>query len=187
MSIQRTLLVSLCLSSALLSGVPATAAELKVGIVDQRRGILTTDQGKQAQKDLEKLAEERKNRLKPAQDDFQKKQEELESQRFVLSETALEERMLELEKQRRELERDVQAVRDDPGEVVQGRRGPRQGEGFRRDPRPLDPRHPVPFERPGHHRPGDRAGQQELETDRASVGKGPNAIGPSGRWPEGGQ
>jgi outer membrane protein len=113
MSIQRTLLVSLCLSSALLSGVPATAAELKVGIVDQRRGILTTDQGKQAQKDLEKLAEERKNRLKPAQDDFQKKQEELESQRFVLSETALEERMLELEKQRRELERDVQAVRDE--------------------------------------------------------------------------
>ena len=90
MSIQRTLLVSLSLFSALLSGAAATAAELKVGIVDQRRGILTTDQGKQAQKDLEKLAEERKSRLKPAQDDFQKKQEELESQRFVLSETALE-------------------------------------------------------------------------------------------------
>jgi outer membrane protein len=113
MSIQRHLLVCLSLLSALLSVAPAAAAELKVGIVDQRRGILTTEQGKQAQKELEKLAETRKTKLKPEQDDFQKKQEELESQRFVLSATALEERMLELEKQRRELERDVQAVRDE--------------------------------------------------------------------------
>lgn len=112
MSIQRRLLVSLALLSALSAPLLA-AAEVKVAIVDQRRGILTTDQGKAAQKELEKLAEQRKTKLKPAQDEFQKKQEELESQRFVLSETALEERMLELEKQRRELERDVQAVRDE--------------------------------------------------------------------------
>jgi outer membrane protein len=97
----------------LLGAAASSAADLKVGIVDQRRGILTTEQGKQAQKELEQFAEQKKAVLKPAQDDFQKKQEELESQRFVLSDTALEERMLELEKQRRELERDVQAVRDE--------------------------------------------------------------------------
>jgi len=112
MSIQRPLAL-LSLIAVLCSSAAALAAELKVGIIDQRRGILTTDQGKQAQKELEKLAEQRKSKLKPSQEDFQKKQEELESQRFVLSEAALEERMLELEKHRRELERDVQAVRDE--------------------------------------------------------------------------
>jgi len=113
MSFQRLLLVCVTALAVVSWAAVSAAAELKVGVVDQRRGILTTDQGKQAQKDLEKLAEEKKATLKPAQDDFKKKQEELESQRFVLSDTALEERMLELEKQRRELERGLQAVRDD--------------------------------------------------------------------------
>jgi outer membrane protein len=113
MSIQRTMLATCAALAVLLTASRAPAEELKVGVVDQRRGILTTDQGKQAQKDLEKFAEQKKTSLKPAQDEFQKKQEELESQRFVLSDTALEERMLELEKQRRELERDLQAVRDE--------------------------------------------------------------------------
>jgi outer membrane protein len=113
MSIQRGMLACCAALAALLSTAPSHAEDLKVGVVDQRRGILTTEQGKQAQKDLEKFAEGKKTSLKPAQDEFQKKQEELESQRFVLSDTALEERMLELEKQRRELERDVQAVRED--------------------------------------------------------------------------
>jgi outer membrane protein len=114
MSIRCDWLVLCCgVLAATLSAVPARGDELKVGVVDQRRGILSTDQGKQAQKDLEKLAEQRKTTLKPQQEDFQKKQEELESQKFVLSEAAMEERMLELEKQRRELERQVQAVRDE--------------------------------------------------------------------------
>jgi len=113
MSIQRALLVPCTALAVLLAAAQSPAAELKVGVVDQRRGILTTEQGKSAQKELEKLAEQRKAALKPAQEEFTKKQEELEAQRFVLSETALEERMLELEKQRRELERDVQAVRDE--------------------------------------------------------------------------
>jgi outer membrane protein len=113
MSIKRDLLACVTAFTLLLGAAAASAEELKVGVVDQRRGILTTDQGKQAQKDLEQFAEQKKAALKPAQESFQKKQEELESQRFVLSDTALEERMLELEKQRRELERDVQAVRDE--------------------------------------------------------------------------
>jgi len=113
MSIRRDLLICCVALAALFSAAPSHADELKVGVVDQRRGILATEEGKQAQKELEKLAEQKKGALKPQQDEFQKKQEELESQRFVLSDAALEERMLELEKQRRELERDVQAVRDE--------------------------------------------------------------------------
>jgi outer membrane protein len=113
MSIQRNLLVSLTLLSALFIARPSAAGELKVAVVDQRQGILTTEQGQQAQKELEKLADKRKAELKPAQDDFEAKQKELESQRLVLSQTALEERMLELEKQRRQLEREVQRVRDE--------------------------------------------------------------------------
>lgn len=113
MSIRRDLLTLCAVLAALASAVPAHAEGLKVGVVDQRRGILATDEGKQAQKELEKLAEQKKTQLKPQQDELQKKQEELEAQKFVLSEAALEERSMELQKQQRELDRDVQAARDD--------------------------------------------------------------------------
>ena len=57
MSIQRNLLACSTALAVLLSPIMVRAADLKLGIADQRRGILTTDEGKQAQKDLEKFAD----------------------------------------------------------------------------------------------------------------------------------
>ena len=96
-----------------LLGAQTATAETKVGFVDQRRGILSTDQGKEASKALESKAEEMKAQMEPKQQRFLQLQEELESQRFVLSQSALEERAIEVEKQKRELEREVSAARDD--------------------------------------------------------------------------
>ena len=88
-------------------------AEVKIGLVDQRRGILGTRDGQEAQKSLEALADVKQNEMEPRQKEFQRLQEELDSQRFVLSQDALEERALDLEKRKRELERDLSAARDD--------------------------------------------------------------------------
>jgi outer membrane protein len=96
----------------MLPGLPS-AADVKIGVVDQQLGIRSTDEGKQALKTLEKLAEQKKAEMKPSQEAFMRKQEEFESQKFVLSDAAREERLLELEKERRELERNVQQVRDE--------------------------------------------------------------------------
>lgn len=112
MSIFRELRAAGIALAILLPGLPS-AADVKISVVDQQTGIRSTDAGKEALKSLEKLAEQRKAEIKPAQEAFMKKQEEFESQKFVLSDAAREERLLELEKERRELERSVQQVRDE--------------------------------------------------------------------------
>jgi outer membrane protein len=89
------------------------AADFKVGFVDQRRGVLSTVEGKQAQQQIESLVEKRRSEFQPRQEQLEQRQKDLEAQRFVLSQEALEERALEIEKQRRELERDFSAIKDD--------------------------------------------------------------------------
>lgn len=99
---------------ALILALPGVAsAELKVGFVDTRRGVMSTDLGKEMDATLTKLAEDKRQEVEPAQKEFQQKQEELESQRFVLSKEALNDRLLDLQKRQRELERDLAAARDD--------------------------------------------------------------------------
>ena len=98
---------------ALLFTPALAAAEFKIGFVDQRRGVLSTEEGQEAQKQIESLVERRRSEFQPRQEGLERRQKDLEAQRFVLSKEALEERALELEKERRELERDFSAVRDD--------------------------------------------------------------------------
>ena len=105
---------SLALAALLSVWLPGQAlAEFKIGLVDQRRGILSTQNGQEAQKSLEALADVKQNEMEPRQKEFQRLQEDLESQRFVLSQDVLEERALDLEQRKRELERELSAARDD--------------------------------------------------------------------------
>ena len=104
----------LALVASLSLWIPGAAlAEVKIGLVDQRRGLLSTEDGQEAQKSLEALAEVKQTEMEPRQKEYQRLQEDLNSQRFVLSQDALEEKALDLEKRKRELERDLAAARDD--------------------------------------------------------------------------
>jgi len=95
-------------------GLPSGAlAEVRIGMVDQQRGLLSTAAGREAQKSLEALAEVKQKELEPRQKEYQRQQEDLESQRTILTPNVWEERRLDLERQRRELEREVAAVRDE--------------------------------------------------------------------------
>jgi outer membrane protein len=99
---------------AALALLPALAwAEVKVGFVDQRRGILSTQQGKEAEQSLSSLAEQKQKEMEPRQKSLEQKAGELEKQRYVLSREVFEERSLDLEKEKRELEREVSAARDE--------------------------------------------------------------------------
>jgi outer membrane protein len=104
----------IALGAALALLAPALArADLKVGFVDQRRGILSTTQGKEAEQSLSSLAEQKQKLMEPRQKALEQKAGDLEKQRYVLSREVFEERSLEVEKEKRELEREVSAARDE--------------------------------------------------------------------------
>lgn len=111
---QTRSLITACALVALGLALPGRAdAELKIGFVDARRGVMSTDLGKEMDTTLTALAEEKRKEVEPSQKEFQRLQEELESQRFVLSKDALNDRLLDLQKRQRELERDLSAAQDD--------------------------------------------------------------------------
>lgn len=96
-----------------LTPTAIAAADLKIGLVDQRRGVLSTEEGKAAQAKLEAMVEKRRGEIEPRQKELLSAKDELESQRFVLSKDAFEERALEWEKSKREIERDASAIQDE--------------------------------------------------------------------------
>ena len=91
----------------------AAAEDLKIGFVDQRRAVYNSDSGKRAEKTLTSLLEAKKGEIKPREDELKKLLEDFESQKFVLSKDALTEKQIELEKRRRDLERDRTAAEEE--------------------------------------------------------------------------
>ena len=105
----------LLLGSLFCLTLPASgaAADFKVGFVDRQRAVFSSTVGKEAEKTLSSLQEKKQSEVEPQQAKCKRSQEELEAQRFVLSEEALQERMIELRRCERELEREIQAARDE--------------------------------------------------------------------------
>ena len=79
----------IALASVLLTGVATTAqAQLKIGVVDLQRAINETEDGRQAQKRLKKLFDERQKSLDGKQQSLKAQKESLERQQGVLAEDA---------------------------------------------------------------------------------------------------
>lgn len=98
--------------SMFLPALPA-AAEFKFALVDRQRALLSSDKGKEAEKTLSQLQEKKKKELEPRSNQCKKLGEEGEAQKFVLSEDAMQEKAIEYQRCNRDLERDVQAAKDE--------------------------------------------------------------------------
>ena len=104
---------TLLLGAALLAPSFASAQELKIAFVDARRAVASSKQGKAAKAQLDSVSESKRQLLRPREEELKRLTEEFESQRFVLSRDALQEREIDLLKRRRDLERDFQAAQED--------------------------------------------------------------------------
>jgi outer membrane protein len=95
--------------------VPAlpAAADVKLAIVDRQRALISSDKGKEAEKTLTQLQEKKKKELEPRSNQCKKIQEDTESQKFVMTDDALQEKAIEYQRCGRDLERDVQAAKDE--------------------------------------------------------------------------
>ena len=85
----------------------------KLGFVDLRKVTFAWEEGKKAEKDFRRLAEEKQTELRPKEEELQRLKEEYEKQKYVLSADALKERRLEIMKRTRDLERDMREAEDE--------------------------------------------------------------------------
>ncbi len=99
--------------AGLLVPTLAVGAELKIGFVDQRGAILTSTEGREAERVLRELATEKQQEIAPREEELRRLGAELEAQRYVLTPQAIEERRLDLVKKRNDLERAVQEVQEE--------------------------------------------------------------------------
>lgn len=100
---------------ALAMFIPAlpAAADVKLAIVDRQRALIASDKGKEAEKTLTQLQDKKKKELEPRSNACKKIQEDTESQKFVMTDDALQEKAIEYQRCGRDLERDVQAAKDE--------------------------------------------------------------------------
>ena len=98
--------------SVLLPALPA-AADFKLALVDRQRALISSDKGKEAEKTLTQLQDKKKKELEPRSNACKKIQEDADSQKFVMSDDALQEKAIEYQRCGRDLERDVQAAKDE--------------------------------------------------------------------------
>ena len=105
--------MSLGLALALLVPALPALAEVKLAVVDTRRAVISSEGGKSAESTLSQLEDKKKKELEPRSGKCKKLQEDIEAQRFVLSDEAIQERMIEFQSCQRDLERDFQAAKDE--------------------------------------------------------------------------
>jgi outer membrane protein len=101
------------LALALLVPALPASADFKLALVDRQRALISSDKGKEAEKTLTQLQDKKKKELQPLSDKCKKIQEDTESQKFVMSDDALQEKAIEYQRCGRDLERDVQAAKDE--------------------------------------------------------------------------
>ncbi|MBW2414457.1 MAG: OmpH family outer membrane protein [Deltaproteobacteria bacterium] len=109
----RRFWLPLLIVAGLLMPSFASAQELKIAFVDARRAVASSNQGKAAKAQLDSVSEAKRNELRPREQELKRLSEEFESQRFVLSKDALQEREIDLLKKRRDLERDFQEAQEE--------------------------------------------------------------------------
>jgi Skp family chaperone for outer membrane proteins len=112
----RTLLVPLLGALALSLLAPAWAraqSAIKVGVIDARRAVANSKEGKEAEKTLTSLMERKREGLRPQEDEYKRKKEELDTSRYVLSKEALAGKELELLKLENDLKRAMSAAQEE--------------------------------------------------------------------------
>lgn len=101
-----------CLAGGLIPAA-AQAQDVRIAFVDLRKAVFSSREGKAAQEEFSKLEAAKLEELRPLRDELERLQEELEKQKFLITEDALAERQLEIMKRRRDLERDIRAAEDE--------------------------------------------------------------------------
>ncbi len=109
----RSRIVLGALAGLLLASSAAAAESLRIAVVDQQRALNSSREGRAAEKILKSLAEKKRTQLEPVKRELERQGEEFQSQKYVLSRSALEERKLDLLKQERDLERSMREAQDD--------------------------------------------------------------------------
>jgi outer membrane protein len=108
-SLYRGSVAALVLGSLLL--VPALSfaqGDTKVAFVDTRRALANCKEGKTVQDKLKAMLEKKRAEFGPKRDEVQKLEQEFESQQFVLSEEAREERRVAIAQRKKTLEREFE-------------------------------------------------------------------------------
>ena len=96
MKFERIMLVT-ALALALGWGLGATTEPTKIGFVDAQRVLVSVESGKAAREELDRKLREAEGRIAPLIQEFEAKQKELEAKRFVMSEDAIKEKVLDLQ------------------------------------------------------------------------------------------
>ena len=105
--------VGVVLSLMLVSGPSLAQEKGGIAFVDIRKALFTSKEGRSAQKQFADLEEDKRAKLTPLRDEIARMGEEFERQKYVLSESALSEKRLDLMKRQRDMERDVRAAEDE--------------------------------------------------------------------------
>ena len=103
----------LTFAGLLLAGPAAAAESVRIAVVNQQRALASSNEGRAAEKALKSLMQTKRTELEPLEQELKRQQEEFESQKYVLSRSALEERKLDLLKRQRDLERSMREAEDD--------------------------------------------------------------------------
>ena len=97
----------------LLTGPAAAEESVRIAVVNQQRALASSNEGRAAEKALKRLIQKKRTKLERLEQELKRLQEEFESQKYVLSRSALEERKLDLLKRQRDLERSMREAEDD--------------------------------------------------------------------------
>ncbi len=107
----RTLQILVAVAACvILAGLPLASAAYaqaaaKIGFIDIRQIVATSDMGKQASADFKKVWEKKKVVIDKTEAELRKMKEAIEKQRSVLKEEAMKEKELEYQKHLREYQR----------------------------------------------------------------------------------
>lgn len=104
----RGSVAAVLLGSLLLPVVASAQGDAKVAFVDTRRALTNCKEGKSVQEKLKAMLEKKRAEFGPKRDEVQKLEQEFESQQFVLSEEAREERRVQIAQTKKKLEREFE-------------------------------------------------------------------------------
>jgi len=90
-----------------------SAVESRYAVVDVQNVLLTVDDGRKAQNQLESAIRDRKKDLETQQAEYKKLEENFEKQKLVLSPQALAEKQRELEAKKLDLQKSVLSAQSD--------------------------------------------------------------------------
>ena len=112
MTLRRPLL-AFALALGLLLPAVASAQAPKIAFVDTTRAAANSKEGKSADQYLKDLRERKRDEFRPKDEKLKRMRDEYETQRFVLSKEALQEREIDLLKVQRNLERDLEEAQEE--------------------------------------------------------------------------